>query len=1114
MVTVLSVYSTNTAATTISTANKLMTGTGAGTTNVFSSKCGTSTGYSEVYAQGTTNNWSAAGSLGSPSGNGFLLDSTLLEGQQIVSGTWTPRFRGRVSNGTAVVDVYVRAYRYDGSTYTAIGTMTITNITLTTTSTNFDGGGNSLSAAVFPTGSKLYIDVWVDINTNSTGSSSATLSIVESISSTQGNSNSFKVDTPGYQLGGTTVTKTLQSRFLLRVQTAKTLGLRLRERVQVTRTLATRFIERTQLTRTVPFRLIEQVQLTKTLATRLRLRTQLTRTLTTRFVERVSLTRTLVLRFVERSQLTRTVPARFLLRTLRTTTLATRFVLQRLSITVTLGMRFVERSQVTRTVPVRAVLRTLRSLTLGVRFVMRSLIKTVPLRFVLRQIASKTLPIRTRLATKLTQTLGVRFVERVTATRTLALRFVERVQGPTRTLQARLRLATRLTKTLQVRFIERVTATRTLQVRFRMPSSAIVKSVQTRFRLRTGKTSTLSLRVILNVGRLTSGGFALTAAGTGTASFAAYRVTQYPDPALSLAPVLPRLGSSNVAWNALTPAGTALTVKAGTDGVNWTTVTSGGSLPGLTGQADPIIDVFTSDTSANYTNTNKSGGSTATVAYDIANSRLTLSGGSGGVYLYSALTDDEIDVICDMDISDAGGLVWRYTNSSNYYELGCYDNSATGGFTNQLRLYKVASGTRSLLGSASAITWPRATPGTSPYKRLRVTMLGAIISVYFDGILMQTYTDGSPLTSGKVGLRNDGGTSRYYQLRIQPQGDYVSGTPAGDTVTGNFVYTQVTMSTTDPSATPQLEDLTTSARSPQIATGALIEQLHDPAKPFAEFYNKELDALKESSGDYYWHVDETGALTFVQRYASPAPFCLHSSDLLNDPSVVPTGSADLYRNRQIIKNCINTVAVDNEEKIADGSASSWSMAYPLYSAPTVQVQGITKTVGLQGVDTGKDFYWQPGSPSIGQSDGAAKVPDGFLLQFSYIGQFEDTVTRDNLTEQAIRKAIEGGTGIVTAIEDGKGMLVSKATTYADSLLARFSNNDTVELVATTERPGLVAGMVLPVFIPEYQLFNEQLLIVKVTTSGYQKGDGTVVYQYELDATNGSNLANWTKALGF
>jgi hypothetical protein len=613
--------------------------------------------------------------------------------------------------------------------------------------------------------------------------------------------------------------------------------------------------------------------------------------------------------------------------------------------------------------------------------------------------------------------------------------------------------------------------------------------------------------------RPTSGQFALYANGTGTASFDHFRVTQYPDPALVMGPVIPRLGSSSYSWNAITPTGTAAGFDISYDGLTWTDVTAsnGGPLPGFFLQPQPTIDVFTTNTSANYTSTNRTGGAVATATFDTANSRLALTGGTNGIYLNSTINRADVDLFADLDRSDAGGLVWRFIDQSNYYYLLIGDASASVGTPNTLTLYKVAANVQTQLATAS-ISFTRGT-----VLRFRVTMLAGVITATVDGVSTLNYTDGSPLGAGKVGLfNNDGATgSRYYQLWITPQGDSVTGTPAGDTTTGQFAYTRIRLSTTDPAQMPQVLDVTTSARNPNIQSGALISQLHSGNATFAAYYSAELDSLVKNSGDYYWLIDQNGILTFAERHSIPAPWCLLSSDpqLQFAPNVTPMASADLYRNRQTITNCTGITATLNEQKIADGSATSWNMAYPLYSAPTITVQGVSKTVGVKGVDTGKDFYWQANNNSITQDTGATKIPSGYLIQVVYVGQFNTSVTVDNLPEQAAQAIREqGGTGIVEAWEDGKLMLASNATTYAQGLLARYGNNNTVELTCTTRRTGLVPGMILSAFVPEYGLNNTQLLITKITTTGQQQGDGTVLYQFAVTATNGPNLGNWFAAL--
>jgi hypothetical protein len=583
-------------------------------------------------------------------------------------------------------------------------------------------------------------------------------------------------------------------------------------------------------------------------------------------------------------------------------------------------------------------------------------------------------------------------------------------------------------------------------------------------------------------------------------------------PALSLTPI-GYVASSNVMYNANIPTSTSLTVQTTQDLSSFHTVGNSGAGEALTywtNQPSATQDLFSSNTSANYTNTFKSGGSAATATYDTANSRITLSGGSGGLYLNNSISTSDVDLLCDMDESDAGGLVWREVSTSNYYELGVYDASSSGGFTNQLRLYKVASNVRTLLGAASSITFTRNT-----FHRIRVTMQGGLINVYWDGACKQSYLDTSPLGSGACGLRNDGGTSRYYQLWIQPLGTNLS---------GQVLYTKVTMTTTDPSVMPQLFTLVACVRGASIATGATIAQLHPATTPFAAYYSDELDTATQASGDYYWYIDKWRQLHFGPRLARPGAFPVQSivdsanasGYLLYQPTVNVLSSADLFRNQQIVTDVTALVTPPSEIKVADGSTTSWTMGYPLYSAPTILINGQTgATVGVQGIDNNRQFYWQPGSPSISYDSSLPKLPDGTILSFTYVGQSTANTILNNTSSQTTQATSESNSGIVAQITSAtsaniKGMTTDQATTFGNGLLARFGSNNTIELIGSTLYPGLAPGTVIPVFLIEMMsTWNVQLPVVKVTTTGQQGANG-IIYSYAIDATNGPNVSNWAR----
>src|SRR5229473_4476707 len=171
------------------------------------------------------------------------------------------------------------------------------------------------------------------------------------------------------------------------------------------------------------------------------------------------------------------------------------------------------------------------------------------------------------------------------------------------------------------------------------------------------------------------GSFALVGSGTGIASFDHVRWTSYPDPSMSLA-TMSRVGSSLVNWNAILPsAATTFQPLVSTDGVNFSDMSgqNGGPLPGIAAQKDPWQDTFSVDNTASYTSTLGFSGSVSTWTIDTANSRLTATGGARGIFLYSQVSASDIDLLCDMDESDAGGLVWSYSDSGDYYSLAAAD---------------------------------------------------------------------------------------------------------------------------------------------------------------------------------------------------------------------------------------------------------------------------------------------------------------------------------------------------------------------------------------------------------------------------------------------------------
>lgn len=194
----LNLGSTGVAASTLTTACQLVQGmnpiTGYSPVSVVGT---TATGWGEVYSQGNAGAWAAAGSAGTPSGHGFLFDSTLLETNTIISGYWQPSLRVQTTSGTVIATLLVRWYVYNAGVYTAIGSFTYGSQSYASGQAD-NIASVSLTNQAFNTGDKLYMDVWLNITTNSlTGAGDGIKMAGRAATGLTGSSHTAVI-TPGY----------------------------------------------------------------------------------------------------------------------------------------------------------------------------------------------------------------------------------------------------------------------------------------------------------------------------------------------------------------------------------------------------------------------------------------------------------------------------------------------------------------------------------------------------------------------------------------------------------------------------------------------------------------------------------------------------------------------------------------------------------------------------------------------------------------------------------------------------------------------------------------------------------------------------------------------------
>lgn len=981
-------------------------------------------------------------------------------------------------------------------------------------------------------------------------------------------------------------------------------------------------------------------------------------------------------------------------------------------------------------------------------------IKDIAIRGRIQALVNKDVALRGRVSTSVQKDIRIRGNIGFLGQKDIALR--GRIQQLIlKDLKLRGRVSQQTIKDIALRAKPANTVTKDIAIRARI-STSVTKDIAIRGRLKQLVNKDLSLRGRIKqlvtkdvairgkiVGPpLGAGGFGLFANGTGTVSYDHFRATQYPDPSLSLSTITTRLGQSIVSWNDTISANTTFGMDVSIDGVTWTDVTStnGAQIPGLYAQPDPTIIDFDGD-GTGFTSTCITDGSTAVWVEDDTNSDINVLGGVNAVLVYDAISQQDIIVFADMDISDAGGLVWRYIDPSNCYYLIAKDTKSAIGTANTLTLYRIGytpivSGDAPLayyrLGengglsasdftgnnytgiySATGVTYgqtgavpndtntavllngttgkvtlpaslnpttgsfsfecwvkvssfPGATKpiianyntvtgvskgaglqinssghilwtiannsgtfvsitstaittntfhhavgtydgstskfyldgtlvssstfninsgtdqtfiGSSPfndflactidevaiynralsqaevsehysngsnptptqlatatvsytlgpendpytalftrntYHRILADMEGDTITISVDGEEFISFTDTGSLPAGKMGLFNNGGSARFHTLWMQPLGEYVTGTPPLDIVTGIFVYTRQRLSTTQPTETPNVQDITTAGFSPEIGAGtALPNAQYDSA-----YISQTIDDLATTS-NYSWHIDNDKHVIFHGESIIASPWILQSTeqvvpvvDLEVDDTLELDVSNDLYRNRQTILGAQDTLTASATFN-GDSSSKTFTLGYPLAAAPTILFNGIAQTVGLKGTFNSQ-WYYAIGDPVIEQDAGSNALLEGDLLTIpDYQGYFVTSVTVDDTNAQALMAAIEGGTGIVENVEDHTNdvpaITVETATVLATQLLARYAIAGRT-LIFNTSRNGLELGQSLTIYLPEHGIVDKQFLITQIEITLRKGVNDTQVWWYKVTASELPKQASWAKII--
>ncbi|MFK7695923.1 hypothetical protein [Paenibacillus sp. HJGM_3] len=263
-----------------------------------------------------------------------------------------------------------------------------------------------------------------------------------------------------------------------------------------------------------------------------------------------------------------------------------------------------------------------------------------------------------------------------------------------------------------------------------------------------------------------------------------------------------------------------------------------------------------------------------------------------------------------------------------------------------------------------------------------------------------------------------------------------------------------------------------------------------------------IEALAEKAG-YIWYIDFDKTLHFKDRAANIAPWTVTGADVL--PDVAVEHGNPKYRNYQYIKGGTDITDPQTEEFKGDGKQKSFSTGFKIAKVPTVKVNAIAQTVGIRGVETGKQWYWSKGENAVSQDDSGTPLATTDTLSITYQGEFSVIVISKDQDQIINRQTVELNSGINEDVEDEPESTNREAA--FQSAAAKLQKYATIgrRVKFRTKRSGLEAGQLATVNLPEHGLGDAEMLIESVQISD----NGGEIF-YSVSAIEGPEMGSWTK----
>lgn len=246
-----------------------------------------------------------------------------------------------------------------------------------------------------------------------------------------------------------------------------------------------------------------------------------------------------------------------------------------------------------------------------------------------------------------------------------------------------------------------------------------------------------------------------------------------------------------------------------------------------------------------------------------------------------------------------------------------------------------------------------------------------------------------------------------------------------------------------------------------------------------------IEQVAAASG-YIWRGNADETVDFIPRNGDAAPFDANTTTVIYG-TVNVRYTREEYANAVYVRYNEQAVAPTLVNFTGDGSKRIFRCATVIKSVVTITVDAAEKTVGVYGVDSGKDWYYTPGDHFVYQDSGGTVLTGSNTLYVTYRAFGFDSEYAEDTTEQTNRASVEGGTGVYEALVQRDDIYSADAA--EDAATAELTARKTlpVELRYQTDSAGLLPGQLQTVNLSSWGISSGTYLIDEVSAEDIDVG---------------------------